>query len=720
MVRVNDMKLGTKLMAAFGALLLFTVAGTVLGIAQMDRLRNGTEEIVNVEWRQAVLANDMVDLANEKARATFELFFVTDHAAMDATLKRIDAISGSMLAKLDSLDALVNDSQERKLLNDVRARRDVYDAAFREAARQLRQDGDVIAANTTLTSKVMPALQDLIEANRALISSQDDSMKEAGQTAMHAFLSGRTLLLLFVLLALGLGGFLAWWISGGITKAVKQIVWMMKEMGSGHLSHRLDLDRKDEVGVLAATMDQFSSDLKTYVIGVLDRLSRGDLSVQPIIKDDEDEIAPVMQRMKVSLETLVNESGKLVVAGREGRLEERADPGSLEGSYRKVVDEMNQMIEAVSVPITEASDVLERVAERDLRARVEGDYRGDYARIKESLNKAVANLDGALSEVAAAADQVASAAEQISGSSQTLAQGASQQAGSLEEVSSSLQELTSMARQNAGNAKEARGMSETARGNTRNGLEGMERLSQAMGRIKESSDATAKIVKTIDEIAFQTNLLALNAAVEAARAGEAGKGFAVVAEEVRNLAMRSAEAAKDTARLIEESVGNAEQGVSINEEVLGQLKEIDAGVKRVREVMEEIAAASEQQTDGVDEINGAVDEMNEVTQTTAASAEESASAAEELTAQAERFRALVGGFELTRALAAAPQRDPRPVPVKPRRELSLAGASRAGAKGREHGNGKGNGNGNGNGHGPDRPAPEDLIPFDDDEILKEF
>ena len=259
----------------------------------------------------------------------------------------------------------------------------------------------------------------------------------------------------------------------------------------------------------------------------------------------------------------------------------------------------------------------------------------------------VENLDKALQQVAIGADQVASASIQISTGGQSLSQGASEQASSLEEVSSSLQEMSSMTKQNTLNAKEAKGVADQARGSADKGVESMNRMSSAINQIKSSSAATAKIVKTIDEIAFQTNLLALNAAVEAARAGDAGRGFAVVAEEVRNLAMRSAEAAKNTANLIEEAVKNSENGVAINAEVLNNFQEIAEKTNKVSQVVAEIAAASDQQDQGISQLNKAVEQLNQLTQQNAANAEESASAAEEMSSQSEEMRSMVAGFKLT-------------------------------------------------------------------------
>jgi methyl-accepting chemotaxis protein len=247
------------------------------------------------------------------------------------------------------------------------------------------------------------------------------------------------------------------------------------------------------------------------------------------------------------------------------------------------------------------------------------------------LNRALRKVSTSLDE---GAEQVTSASGQVSASSQTLAEGASEQAASLEETSSSLEEMSSMTKRNAENAQKANDLAKQARAAADTGASDMQAMSAAMEAIKVSSNDIAKIIKTIDEIAFQTNILALNAAVEAARAGEAGMGFAVVADEVRNLAQRSAQAAKETAAKIEGAIGKSAQGVEISNKVATALNEIVIKVRQVDELVAEVAGASREQTQGITQINTAVGQMDQVTQSNAASAEESAAASEELNAQA--------------------------------------------------------------------------------------
>jgi methyl-accepting chemotaxis protein len=241
--------------------------------------------------------------------------------------------------------------------------------------------------------------------------------------------------------------------------------------------------------------------------------------------------------------------------------------------------------------------------------------------------------------------QLAGAIGQVSASSQALAEGASEQAASLEETSASLEEMSSMTERNADNAGKAHELAKQARAVAERGADDMQAMSQAMNDIKTSSDDIAKIIKTIDEIAFQTNILALNAAVEAARAGESGMGFAVVAEEVRNLAQRSARAARDTADKIEGAMVNTAQGVELNAKVAEALHEIVGRIRQVDDLVAEVSTASNEQSNGIRQLNTAVTQMDKVVQSNAAGAEESAAAGQQLNAQAGSLKALASGLQ---------------------------------------------------------------------------
>ncbi len=285
------------------------------------------------------------------------------------------------------------------------------------------------------------------------------------------------------------------------------------------------------------------------------------------------------------------------------------------------------------------------------------------------------------------AEESASAADHISTASQSLAEGASEQAASLEETSSSLEEMSSMTKRNAESASQCNALMGEAKEAVGDMTRATEEMTQAIAQIKASSDETAKIIKTIDEIAFQTNILALNAAVEAARAGEAGAGFAVVADEVRNLAQRCAQAARETAAKLEESTTKADLGVSVANRVTDSLQRTTVNSAKVAHLVAEIAAACQEQAEGISQVNIAISQMDKVTQSNAANAEESASAAEELNAQATTLTGAVAGLQqLVGANANAPAKERATNPKDPAAR-SQSAASRTSAPARSRGNG---------------------------------
>jgi methyl-accepting chemotaxis protein len=329
-----------------------------------------------------------------------------------------------------------------------------------------------------------------------------------------------------------------------------------------------------------------------------------------------------------------------------GELSTRINSDNYEGFMKNLGNGINNLMNAIVTPLQESKRVMVSLSEGDLTQTMTGEFHGEFAELRDAVNESINNLFKMVNDIRTSSGSISSAASEISQGNTDLSQRTEEQASSLEETASSMEEMTSTVKQNADNARQANQLASAAREQAEKGGEVVSNAVTAMGEINASSKKISDIISVIDEIAFQTNLLALNAAVEAARAGEQGRGFAVVAGEVRNLAQRSAGAAKEIKSLINDSVEKVDEGSKLVDESGETLAEIVNAVKKVSDIIAEIAAAGQEQSSGIEQVNKAVMQMDEMTQQNAALVEEAASASESMEEQAKGMMRLMEFFKL--------------------------------------------------------------------------
>lgn len=371
-----------------------------------------------------------------------------------------------------------------------------------------------------------------------------------------------------------------------------------------------------------------------------------DLNVTPLYDDDGNFIG-ACQEWKDITELKKNQlqiEGLIDVAAK-GELNKRLNADDFDGTMKNIVSGMNRMLDQFVKPIHAILDVVKALEEGNLVKRMEGEFEGEFASLQQAMNQSMDNLLKMVSEIRASASHISSAANEISQGNTDLSQRTEEQASSLQETASSMEELTSTVKQNADNSRQANQLAAGARDQAQEGGEVINSTISAMEDINSASKKIEDIIGVIDEIAFQTNLLALNAAVEAARAGEQGRGFAVVASEVRSLAQRSAAAAKEIKALIKDSVEKVEEGTRLVDDSGQTLGEIVNSVRKVSNIIAEIAAASSEQSAGIEQVNKAITQLDEVTQQNAALVEETAAASESMDDQARSLNEMMNFFE---------------------------------------------------------------------------
>lgn len=777
----RNLKIRNKIIVSFSlVVILMGIIGSI-GIIQIRKIDVLGTELYEVNTRPIVLLN-IVQVNIQKNRVALRNMIIDNDINKNKESKNIIMQNDKEIDKaMEEFKITVKAQEVMDEYKKLRISIDEYIPIRDKVADLMDQNknNEAISLMDGEGSKLAKTIDDTISKLVLSKESQASDKSEANsKTAFTAIISMLSILVIGIIFSI----ILVLIISGMISKPIQRVVNMIQEIGKGHLGERLNINTKDEVGQMANAMDAFADDLQISVIGVMNKISEGDVSVNITLKDEKDEISPALKKtietiralnkgiaklikettegkldsrgngdlysgewreivvginglidafvapinvtaeyinriskgdipekitdtykgdfneMKNNLnncidniKALVTDANMLSKAATEGRLDTRADATKHSGDFKKIVEGINELIEAMVIPIKEVTSVMSQISRGNLEVPVSGQYKGEFGvltkavnnteeylkgvvgeisevieeisrgnlvleNVKEfngnfksistSLNTIIDSLNSVLSDINAASDQVYTGASQVSYASQGLAQGATEQASAIEELTSSITEVAAQTRENATNANQAKELALNVKENAEVGNKHMNEMLKSMGEINESSANISKIIKVIDEIAFQTNILALNAAVEAARAGQHGKGFAVVAEEVRNLAARSANAAKETTTLIEGSIKKSEKGTEIANNTAKALDEIVDGVSKAAKLVAEIAASSDEQATGISQINLGIEQVSQVVQTNSATAEESAATSKELSTQSELLKGMVSNFKL--------------------------------------------------------------------------
>ena len=642
----SSLKIGPRVLAVVALLAIAAAAVGALGVISLDRYERQTNVMESIakqtqygERLNALVYAVVMDSrgvymsADTNAAKPFSAGIMRFTGEMEAVLKDWTALIGPQAAGSDEAKQFIGQVHQF-----IQFRRELARLGTDVDPKQAREYGDN-DANRSNRQAVNRLIDGVTKRNAERVISVSDGLTDYYNTQ-------RPLLITVTVAAIAVSVLLALYIViATLTRPITRITGVMNTLAKGDTGVAVSgSERRDEIGEMAQAVQVFKDSM----------IAREEAEAQIARQREENERrrAEREAREKAAGEEIAALVNKVASGDLDGRISEAGK----EGFFLSTSQELNRLASTLQTMADEMAVVMAAMADGDLTKTVRGEYRGVFGQLKDSANTMATRLRDFAMNLSRTAQSVKGAANEISTGSQDLASRTESQAASIEETAASMHEITTTVRQNADNAQAANQLATAARDTAEKGGRVVSNAVTAVTQIEASAQKISDIVGLIDEIAFQTNLLALNASVEAARAGEAGKGFAVVAQEVRALAQRSANASKDIKALITESNTQVKTGAALVNQTGGSLTEIVSAIKKVSDIVAEIAAASREQATGLDQINTAVGSMDEITQRNAALVEETTAAAQALNNLAHQLADLVGFFKtgVGAALSAAP------------------------------------------------------------------
>ncbi|MEE9890757.1 HAMP domain-containing protein [Stenotrophomonas maltophilia] len=698
---LRNVRVAWRLGLGFGLLLLLVAAVVATGATASVVQKRAMQQVVDVSVAKVRLLSQMLDANNQMMVVRREML-IRQGEARDSDEQRIADLVKRYEASWTAYQALPGDAEGKAIAETIAAKRAIARPLNKQTS-ELMEQGDYPGAVALTLGPVQEAANGW---NKALSDGVDFEEKESRDAAAEAIRLGeRSLLQLLVLggvaLLVGIGASVM--IGRSLTGPLARAVNLAERLSKGQLDQEFRLGGRDELtqlgeamasvrqsvqaaigaqlqmaeqheaGAIRYRMDAsaFPGDfgrmvqatnslveshvqVELLMAEVMQRYAIGDLSRDlPDYPGEKGTLTRTLAAVKQSLMAINAQIDELARAARAGDFSMRGDATAFQFQFKAMVEHLNGMMASSQSSIADVSDVLRAISHGDLTARMDGEYDGVFARMRDDANTTTAQLTGIVRGIQVAADSINNAAQELAAGNNDLSRRTEQQAANLEEAAASMEELTSTVRQNAELARQADSEAHAAGAAVRETEQAMAQMASVMGEIDQSSARISEISTVIDGIAFQTNILALNAAVEAARAGEQGRGFAVVASEVRTLAQRAGVAAKEIKELIEDAAAKVKSGLAVTVESEAAIARVAQASSRTTQLMSDIAAASKEQAAGIEQVNQVVVQMDQVTQQNAALVEEATAASRALEEQAHALTTSVSVFQIEQDGAAS-------------------------------------------------------------------